>query len=116
MKNCIVNNLVKSYTLRSLLAVMITISSTSCGVGDSHHDLEIAGLIGPEVSQVDGNLQISMIFSNIAINNTLKYKVPKLPNTHLKISPEEHSGGTNMSINISLRDILNDQSELDPGA
>ena len=58
-----------------------------------------------------------MVFENIILDGGLRYPVPKYPNSYIEVSPHLQSGGTMMSVSISLDDVFNgDLPRLDPQA
>lgn len=99
-----------------LLAALIVslMALTSCG-GDSGSNVKIEGVDGPNVSLLQDNLLVSMVFENIQLDGGLRYAIPKYPNSYLEISPDLQSSGTLMAMSISLDDIFDESlQQLDP--
>lgn len=88
--------------------------ATACGKNDASN-IEIAGVKGPNVSLLQDNLLISMVFENVQLDGGLRYNIPKYKYSYLEISPDLQSNGTLMSISVSLKDIVEGGLEqLDP--
>ncbi|MGZ3788303.1 MAG: hypothetical protein ACXVLQ_07250 [Bacteriovorax sp.] len=88
--------------------------ATSCG-NNSTSNIQIAGVKGPNVSLLQDNLQISMVFENVQMDGGLRYNIPKYKYSFLEVSPDLGSNGTLMSISISLKDIIDGNlDKLDP--
>jgi hypothetical protein len=96
------------------LTLLLTLGlTTSCG--SSGTNISISGLQGPNVSLLNDSILVSLVFENIQIDGGLRYSIPKYTESYLELSPDATSGGTYMSISISLNDVLNgDLSKLDP--
>lgn len=105
----------RRYLFASLFTISLGLFSTSCGNEDSHHNLQIDGMIGPKVTLVEDNVLISMVFENMYVEGGLRYNIPKYQYSYLEISPDLKSGGTLMALSISLQDIFHGGlDELDP--
>ena len=88
--------------------------ATSCG-NNTSSNIQIAGVQGPNVSLLQDNILISMVFENIQLEGGLRYNIPKYKYSFVEISPDAQSSGTLMSISISLKDIINGNlDQLDP--
>lgn len=93
-------------TVAVVSAAFLTLAfATSCGNNNSSN-IQIAGVQGPNVSLLQDNLQITMIFDTIQIDGGLRYNIPNYKYSFLEISPDVESNGTLMSISISLKDIV----------
>ena len=88
---------------------------TSCGDGTDGRNIEIAGVQGPTVTLNSDDVLIAMVFENIALDGGLRYAIPKYNNSYIEISPHLQSGGTLMSVSVSLDDIFDGGlQQLDP--
>jgi len=88
--------------------------ATSCG-NNSAKNISIPGVNGPNVSLLQDNLMISMVFENIQLDGGLRYNIPKYNYSFVEISPDLESNGTAMNISISLKDLVNGGlDQLDP--
>jgi len=88
--------------------------ATSCG-NNSSSNIQIAGIKGPNVTLLQDNLLISMVFENVVLDGGLRYNIPKYKYSYLEISPDLQSAGTLMSISVSLKDIVDGGlDKLDP--
>lgn len=103
----------KTYLVTTL--VLFTMGfATSCG-NNKGANIQIPGVKGPNVSLLQDNLQISMVFDNVQIDGGLRYNIPKYKYSFLEISPDVQSNGTLMNISVSLKDIVNGNlDKLDP--
>jgi hypothetical protein len=100
--------------LLSLTMITALVSLTGCGKGSSSN-ISIPGVDGPHVSLLQDNILVSMTFQNIQLDGGLRYNIPKYTYSYLEISPDATSGGTLMTISISLQDIFGGGLEkLDP--
>lgn len=87
---------------------------SSCG-SNSGSNIQIAGLKGPDVTLLNDSMLISIVFQNIQMDGGLRYNIPKYTNSYLEISPDASSGGTLMSVSVSLADLMNTGlQKLDP--
>lgn len=88
--------------------------ATSCG-NNSASNIQVAGVKGPNVTLLQDNLLISMVFENVVLDGGLRYNIPKYKYSYLEISPDLQSSGTLMSISVSLKDIVEGGlDQLDP--
>ena len=88
--------------------------ATSCG-NNSASNIKIAGVQGPNVTLLQDNILISMVFENVQLDGGLRYNIPKYNYSYVEISPDLQSTGTLMSISVSLKDIVNGGlDQLDP--
>ncbi len=103
----------KTYLVTSL--VLFTMGfATSCG-NNSTSNIQIPGVKGPNVSLLQDNLQIAMVFDNVQMDGGLRYNIPKYKYSFIEVSPDLQSNGTLMSISISLKDIVDGNlDKLDP--
>lgn len=87
-------------------ALLISLGfASSCG-NNSSSNIQIPGVQGPNVSLLQDNLQISMVFDTVQIDGGLRYNIPNYKYSFLEISPDLQSNGTLMSISISLNRSL----------
>jgi hypothetical protein len=99
------------------LFFLVSALTTSCGDGSDGRNIQIPGVDGPTVTLNQDNVLIAMVFENIMLDGGLRYPVPKYPNSYIEVSPHLQSGGTMMSVSISLDDVFNgDLQRLDPQA
>lgn len=100
--------------LVSSVAIFTLGFATSCG-NNSSSNIQIAGIKGPNVTLLQDNMLISMVFENVVLDGGLRYNIPKYKYSYLEISPDMQSAGTLMSISISLKDIVDGGlDKLDP--
>ncbi len=100
-----------------LLLIGLTFNVSSCGDNGSGKNIEIPGVQGPYLNMYEDDILISLVFENVILDGGLRYNIPKYPNSYIEISPDLQSGGTLMSISISLQDAFNDDLNLlDPQA
>ena len=88
-------------------ALFLTLFTTSCGKGSSGKNFQIPGVKGPNITLQQDNMLVSMVFEKIQLQAGLRYEIPKYPNSYVEISPDLQSGGTLMSLSVSLQDVLN---------
>ena len=87
---------------------------SSCG-NNSGKNIEIAGVKGPNVSLLQDNLLVSMVFENVQMDGGLRYNIPKYKYSYLEVSPDAETNGTLMTISISLQDLVGGGlDQLDP--
>lgn len=100
--------------LVATIAIMTLGFASSCG-NNSSSNIQIAGVKGPNVTLLQDNLLISMVFENVVLDGGLRYNIPKYKYSYLEISPDLQSAGTLMSISVSLKDIVEGGlDQLDP--
>ncbi len=108
----------KKMTLKSTMIATLmsfTFFTTSCGDGSDGRNISIPGVDGPTVTLQQDNVLIAFVFEKIVISGGLRYAIPKYPNSYIEISPDLLSGGTLMSVSVSLDDIFSgDLNRLDP--
>ena len=106
---------VQKQSILLLTLLSIGLFGTSCGDGSDTRNISIPGVDGPTVTLQQDNVLISFIFEKVSLDAGLRYPIPKYPNSYIEISPDLQSGGTLMSISISLDDVFNGELErLDP--
>lgn len=101
------NALTLRRTRNLLVASLLTLTamfSSSCGDGDSQ--LQIPGVQGPELTLLEDNLLISMVFENIQLTGGLRYAIPEYDNSYIEVGPDLSSAGTLMSVSVSLDDVF----------
>jgi hypothetical protein len=87
--------------------------ASSCGNQTSN--IEIPGIKGPNITLLQDNLMISMVFENMQLDGGLRYNIPKYKYSFLEISPDLESSGTLLNISVSLKDIIDGGlTNLDP--
>lgn len=95
----------------ALMVLSVATFSVGCG-GDGGTNLQIPGVKGPTVTLTNDNVLIAMVFENIQLQGGLRYNIPKYNHSYIEISPDLQSDGTLMSVNVSLKDVFNDQLQL----
>lgn len=87
---------------------------TGCGK-DNGSNIQIEGVKGPNISLMQDQLLISMVFENVQLDGGLRYVIPKYKYSYLEISPDLQSSGTLMNVSISLKDLMDGNLDmLDP--
>jgi len=94
----------KSYLVASI-ALFTLGFATSCG-NNSSSNIQIAGIKGPNVTLLQDNLLINMVFENVQLDGGLRYNIPKYKYSYLEVAPDLQTSGTLMNISISLKDIV----------
>jgi len=98
--------------------LLLVFALYSCGSNTSPTDTSnvvIPGVQGPNVTIVDNNVVISMVFDQITLDLGARVPIPKYTNSFVEISPHLTSGGTLLEAIISISDILNEElSKEDP--
>lgn len=103
----------KTY-LVTTIAIFTLGFATSCG-NNSTSNIQIAGIKGPNVTLLQDNLLISMVFENVQMDGGLRYNIPKYKYSYMEVSPDLQSSGTLMSISVSLKDVIDGGlDKLDP--
>ena len=96
------------------IAILTMGFASSCG-NNTTSNIQIAGVQGPNLSLIQDNLVVSMVFENIQLEGGLHYNIPKYKYSFIEISPDTQSSGTLMNITISLKDIIDGNLDtLDP--
>jgi len=98
--------------LVTTVILIIAIFGTSCGQGQSQ--LQIPGVTGPNLTLMQDQMLITMVFDDISLDGGLRYNIPNYDESYIAIEPDLQSSGTLMSINISLQDIFGGELELLP--
>src|SRR5690606_8777098 len=98
----------KTKLLITSLLLSAALISTSCGDGSDGRNISIPGVDGPNVTLVDDNVLISMVFQNLQVQGGLRYNIPKYDNSYIELSPDFNSAGTLMAVSISLQDVFDD--------
>jgi hypothetical protein len=87
---------------------------TGCGK-DNGSNIQIEGVKGPNISLMQDQLLISMVFENVQLDGGLRYVIPKYKYSYLEISPDLQSSGTLMNVSIGLKDLIDGNLDmLDP--
>lgn len=79
---------------------------TACGDGSDGRNIDIPGVDGPTVTLNKDDVLISMVFENVELDGGIRYAIPKYDNSYIEVSPDLQSGGTLMSVSISLDDVF----------
>ncbi len=99
----------------ALYCVLLTTVSVLPGCKGSN--TKIDGVDGPKAVYQNNVISISMIFKNLSIDAGASIPIPKYPNSSFQIAPDLQSGGTLLSLSISVPDYLNvGGAGLDPQA
>ena len=117
MSLLILFNLNKNRGLLLSLLLSFSLFTTSCGDGSDGRNISIPGVDGPTVTLQQDNVLIAFVFEKIHLDGGLRYNIPKYPNSYVEVSPDLQSGGTLMSVSVSLDDIFRGNLQnLDPMA
>ncbi len=96
----------KTKVLLTSLLLSAALISTSCGDGADGRNISIPGVDGPNVTLVDDNVLISMVFQNLNVQGGIRYNIPNYNHSYLELSPDFNSTGTLMAVSISLQDVF----------
>lgn len=96
----------KTKILITSLILSAALITTSCGDGSDGRNISIPGVKGPNVTLVEDNVLISMVFENLQVQGGLRYAIPKYNNSYIELSPDFESTGTLMAVSISLQDVF----------
>lgn len=91
------------------LLLGLSMMLTACGSGEDRRNIEIPGVDGPTVTLNQDDVLISMVFENVALDGGIRYAIPKYNYSYIEISPDLQSGGTLMSVSVSLDDVFGGQ-------
>jgi len=89
-----------------IMAISLSLFLVGCGGQTGTSNLSIPGVTGPKVTLTSDSVMISAIFQNLLLDGGLRYAIPKYPNSFIEIGPDLQSGGTLMSVNVSLKDVF----------
>ena len=89
-----------------IVAMFLSLFLVSCGGQQGTSNLQIPGVDGPKVTLMSDSVLISAVFQNLILDGGLRYTIPKYPNSFIEVGPDFQSGGTLMSVNVSLKDIF----------
>ncbi len=84
----------------AILVMSMGAISFSCGEGKN---LEIPGVIGPNVNVVNDQIRIDMILENTSIAGGGRISIPKFQGSFVEFGPALESPGTLLVISISLK-------------
>ncbi len=105
------------HSMKKISVVMFALSLfafTGCGK-DNGSNIQIEGVKGPNISLMQDQLLISMVFENVQLDGGLRYVIPKYKYSYLEISPDLQSSGTLMNVSIGLKDLIDGNLDmLDP--
>lgn len=88
------------------LAVLVATTFTACGGGGSGSNPIIAGITGPTVEVVNGDVLLSMTFQQVSVSAGATIPIPKLPNSSIEVGPDFQSGGTLLVVTVAVADFL----------
>jgi hypothetical protein len=88
------------------LSMLLTLGLVSSCGNNNGSNIQIAGVKGPNVSLLQDSVLVTMIFESVQMDGGLRYNIPKYKYSYLEVSPDATSGGTLMTISISLQDIV----------
>lgn len=98
-----------------LLATTLTLTLFISSCGETGKNIQIPGVDGPTLSLHEDKVLISIIFENMLVDGGIRYYIPKYKESYIELSPDFSSGGTLMSVSVSLQDIFNNGlQKLDP--
>lgn len=103
----------KKVTVKAIImAIALSLFLVGCGGQQGTSNLQIPGVDGPKVMLASDSVLISAVFQNMMLDGGLRYAIPKYPNSYIEVGPDFQSGGTLMSVYVSLKDVF---SHIDGG-
>ncbi len=97
----------KKVTVKAIImAIALSMFLVGCGGQQGTSNLSIPGVDGPKVTLTSDSVLISAVFQNLMLDGGLRYAIPKYPNSYIEVGPDFQSGGTLMSVNVSLKDVF----------
>ena len=94
----------RSARVLPILAVL-AVSLFSCGKG-SGKNVKIDGVIGPNVSFVDGKFTMSVVLQNVGFDGGARIPIPKMPNSYVEVGPDLQSNGLLISTGLDSKDLI----------
>ncbi|MBT3983270.1 MAG: hypothetical protein HOE90_18090 [Bacteriovoracaceae bacterium] len=105
-------------TVRSALTTVVLsftlMLSTSCNKPEGENP-EIEGVTGPVLNLIEDNMIISIVFDDLVLDGGLRFPIPEYERSFVEVGPDFDSGGTLMTVSVSLQDLFDDKLKmLDP--
>lgn len=88
------------------ILLSLSLVLTGCGDGSDGRNISIPGVDGPTVTLSEDNVLIAFVFENIMLDGGIRYAIPKYQQSYIEVSPHLQSGGTLMSVSVSLDDVF----------
>ena len=96
------------------LSVLVAVALSSCGGTGSNGNPIISGVLGPNVSFVNGLIILSMTFQNINLAGGATLPIPGYPNSSVQVGPDFQSAGTLLVLTVSAKDVIGNAGVLLP--
>lgn len=96
----------KSFSV--LFLAVLSFSIGGCTKEDGVN-VNIPGLVGPNVELVNGYVLLKMVFADLSADVGVTIPIPKYPNSSIQIGPDFQSAGTLFVLAVSTKDFLNDR-------
>lgn len=87
------------------LALAFAVSASACGTGTGKN-VQIQGVEGPNVAFVDNTFIMTVVLSQVNLNEGLRIPIPKLPNSYVEVGPDLQSNGMLISLGLSVTDLV----------
>lgn len=89
----------------ALGVIVMTASTTACNSGSNGSNVAIDGMTyGVEFT--GGNLILSMVLANVAVDGGVVIPIPKYPHSSLQVGPDFLSNGTLIVLTIAATDFI----------
>ena len=89
------------------VAVVVAATLTAWGsAGTNGSNPVIAGVIGPTVEFLNGNILLSMTIQSVSMDAGATIPIPSYPNSSLQVGPDFQSNGTIVVLTISAADFV----------
>ena len=95
------NQLVRKVSLAMALAVAVT----ACGKGTGKN-IQIDGVVGPRVAFIDNKFTMTVILTQVSIDQGIRVPIPKLPNSYVEVGPDLQSNGFLISLGLDVTDLV----------
>jgi hypothetical protein len=89
------------------LALATALGASSCGTGTGAGNVQIQGVQGPDVSFVNNTFIMTVVLTQVSLNEGVTIPIPKLPNSYLEVGPDLQSNGMLISLGLSITDLVN---------
>jgi hypothetical protein len=87
------------------LALALTVGVSSCGKGTGKN-VHIDGVVGPKVAFINDTFTMTVVLTNVSIDQGLRIPIPKLPNSYVEVGPDLQSNGFLISLGIAVQDLV----------